>query len=82
VLVGCLRCSLGCNYIGAAGATAIGAGLQYLPSLTQLEYVRSMGHAEEAKEKLGGCVIAECACVCEVRAIVCMCVGWEDCMWV
>jgi hypothetical protein len=51
VLVGCLRCSLRVNHIGAAGATAIGAALQHLPSLTVLEYVTSMGHAEEAKEE-------------------------------
>ncbi len=49
VLVGCLRCSLEGNTIGADGGMAIGAGLQYLPSLTELKYVTSMGHAEEAK---------------------------------
>jgi hypothetical protein len=51
VVVGCLQCRLRCNNIGADGARAIGAGLQYLPSLTVLEYVRSMGHAEVAKEE-------------------------------
>ena len=50
-VVGCLRCSLGNNNIGDDGARAIGAGLQYLPSLTTLKYVRNMGHAEEAKEE-------------------------------
>jgi hypothetical protein len=63
VLVGCLRCSLGGSKIGVAGGTAIGAGLQYLPSLTVLEYVRSIGHVEEAKGEKGGCVIAGCGCV-------------------
>ena len=51
VLVGCLQCSLRGNKIGADGARAIGAALQYLPSLTVLSYVRSMGHAEEAEEE-------------------------------
>jgi hypothetical protein len=50
VLVGCFRCRLQRNRIGADGGRAIGAARQYLPSLTVLEYVRSMGHAEEAKE--------------------------------
>ncbi len=47
-LVACLRYSLYGNSLGDGGGAAIGAGLQYLPSLTVLEYVRSMGHAEEA----------------------------------
>jgi hypothetical protein len=51
VFVGCSRCSLSNNKIGDDGARAIGAALQYLPSLTVLLYVRSMGHAEEAKEE-------------------------------
>ena len=50
-VVGCLRCRLSMNRIGADGGAAIGAGLQHLSSLTKLEYVRSMGHAEEAKEE-------------------------------
>ncbi len=51
VFVGCLRCSLSSNRIGADGARVIGAALQHLSSLTELKYVRSMGHAEEAKEE-------------------------------
>ncbi len=35
--------SLGSNEIGASGASAIGAGLRYVPSLTTLRYVEGAG---------------------------------------
>ncbi len=46
--VTCLRCSLYGNSLGDGGGAAIGAGLRHLSLLTVLEYVRSVGHAEEA----------------------------------
>jgi hypothetical protein len=68
--------SLGWNHIGASGASAIGAGLQYVPSLTTLKYVEGAGSV---------CGEEACACVGMYGgmgfAVRCVCGGGLDDEW-
>ena len=62
-------CSLEFNKIGDSGASAIGAGLQYVPSLTTLKYVEGAGSV--CGEEACACVGMYGGMVLAVRCVLC-----------